>query len=234
MIRLQRKRINLAWALALCMACAPNRSQWMQQAATQQAANATGSIGDVAEVKREAGQASAVLDKLSSMMTANPAKGHEAAAAAFAADAYEVSSGLSEIADSKTDSQFTNAVWGMCVANRKEAEPRVGRAMLIFSGVLDSKAPANAQNREQTIAYFRTFGHRLINMPVKCDQAGNAMAEASAQEQQAEITHTQNVNNAMTAAAVVFAGTVLFASAVGSAAATRPPVTQEYNTNYNY
>ena len=70
---------------------------------------------------------------------------------------------------------------------------------------------------------------RLIDIPAKCDQAGQQLTEASAEEQQAEISHTQNVNNALTAAAVVFMGTALVAGEVGAAAATRPPVIQQNN-----
>ncbi len=65
------------------------------------------------------------------------------------------------------------------------------------------------------------------------------MAEAGLEEQQAEINHQANVNRALTAAAIVFAGTALVAGEVGAAAATRPPVQNNYyyvnqNNGYGY
>ena len=56
--------------------------------------------------------------------------------------------------------------------------------------------------------YFDTFGERLIDIPPKCDQTSAAMAEADAEEQKAEAQHRANVNTAVTAAALVFAGAV--------------------------
>lgn len=176
-------------------------------------------------------------------------------ALAFAKDAGQLSSGYQAIAESRSDRDFTNAVFGMCAPLRQQAAPRVGQLMLGFAGLLSSKPSSSAQlanlanagfsgaqqtatmteqQRQNAISYCRVFGNRLIDIPVKCQQAGTAMSEASAQEQQAEVNHTQNVNNALTAAAVVFAGTVLFATAVGSAAATQPPVVQSnyYNNQF--
>jgi len=61
------------------------------------------------------------------------------------------------------------------------------------------------------------------------------MGEASSQEQQAEANHQTNVNRALVAAGVLFAGAVVYTSAVGSAAATRPPVVQQtFNNNQFY
>jgi hypothetical protein len=168
------------------------------------------------------------------MFQTHPPKGKEAAALAAANDFTEIGSGLQAIADSNTDAGFTNAVFAMCAPQRKDAAPRVGRLMVGLAGNIASNPPANMteQQRNQAIFYFSTFGNRLINIPYQCDQAKSAMTEASAEEQQAELNHKENVNNAMTASAVVFAGTVFFASAVGSAAATRPPVVQQFNQQY--
>lgn len=165
------------------------------------------------------------------MLQNHPPKGKEQAALAAANDFTEIASGLRAIADSKTDVGFTNAVFAVCAPQRREAAPRVGRLMVGLAGNVASNPPANMteQQRNQAMSYFSTFGNRLINIPYQCEQATSAMTEASAEEQQAEIDHKQNVNNAMTAAAVTFAGAVFFASAVGSAAATRPPVVQQYN-----
>jgi hypothetical protein len=90
------------------------------------------------------------------------------------------------------------------------------------------------EQRQYAIGYFETFGGRLIDIPTKCAQASSAMAEASSQEQQAEANHQTNVNRALIAAGVLFTGAVVYASAVGSAAATRPPVTQQtfYNNQF--
>ncbi len=104
--------------------------------------------------------------------------------------------------------------------------------MVALAGSVQSHPPANMTptEQEQAISYFATFGQRMIRVPEECDQAANTMAEASAEEQKAESEHAQNVSTAINAAALVFAGTMLFATAVGTAAATRPPV---QNNTYN-
>jgi hypothetical protein len=89
-----------------------------------------------------------------------------------------------------------------------------------------------AQDREQAYNYFATFGQRLIDIPANCQQARGAIAEANAEEQQAEARHAANVNTALTAAAMVFVGTALVAGNVGASAATRPPVVQQNNYFY--
>lgn len=78
--------------------------------------------------------------------------------------------------------------------------------------------------------YFDTFGERLIDIPPKCDQTSAAMAEADAEEQKAEAQHRANVNTAVTAAALVFAGAVILgssAASVAAAEASRPVIIQE-------
>jgi hypothetical protein len=88
------------------------------------------------------------------------------------------------------------------------------------------------EQRTQAYNYFATLGERLIDIPSKCQQASGAIAEANAEEQQAEAKHAANVNTALTAAALVFVGTAIVASNVGAAAATRPTVVQQNNNFY--
>jgi hypothetical protein len=69
-----------------------------------------------------------------------------------------------------------------------------------------------------------------MDIPSKCDQASGAMAEADAEEQKAEADHRENVNTAVTAAALVFAGAVILgssAASVAAAEASRPVIIQE-------
>jgi len=220
----------LALHLAALVGCGPNRSQWMNSAAQEQAKSATETIGDAEGVRRQAGEAATVLTRLSAPWASNPPKGQQAAALQFVRDSAEISSGLRAIADSKTDAQFTNAVFAMCDPVRRQAAPRVGLVMIAFAGNIQSHPPANmsAEDQEQAFNYFSTFGQRMVAVPTRCDQAAGAMAEASAEEQKAEVEHSQNVSTAVNAAALVFAGTVLFATAVGAAAAARPPVQNNY------
>ena len=84
--------------------------------------------------------------------------------------------------------------------------------------------PANMtdEQRQSAINYFETFGGRLIDIPIKCEQANNAMAEASTQEQTAEVNHQTNVNRALIAAGVLFVGV----AAVGAASAGRTVIQQ--------
>jgi len=88
------------------------------------------------------------------------------------------------------------------------------------------------QERAEAYNYFTIFGERLIDIFSKCQQASGAIAEANAEEQQAEAKHAANVNTALTAAALVLVGTALVASNVGAASATRPPVVQQNNYFY--
>jgi hypothetical protein len=217
--------------------CAPNRNQWMSQAATQQAARATESIGDVQRVRTEAREGAAMLNGLSAAAQNKPPAGNQQVAYAFARDAVEVSSGLQAIADSQTDAGFTSAVFAMCDPARKAASPRVGQVMVGIAAGIRNNPPPNVPPEQQRSAvnYFETFGGRLIDIPTKCEQASKAMADSSAQEQQAEVLHQVNVNRSLAAAALLFTGAVVFTSAVGAAAATRPPVVENnfYNNQFN-
>jgi hypothetical protein len=222
--------------LFLLYGCGPNRKAALSKAAQEQATIATGSIGTKDQIRAQARDGAHLLKEISAALVRNPPKGNQQAVQLFTTDAAEVSAGLDAIADSQTDDQFTASVFNMCDAQRRAAAPMVGHFLVGVANGIRAKPPGNVppQQVEQQANYFSTFGERMINVPTQCDRAQAGMAEASAQEQQAEISHSKNVNNAMTAAAVVFAGTVLFASAVGSAAATRPPVTEQYNTNNYY
>ena len=220
--------------LLILPACAPNRAQWMAQAAQQQAKVATGPIGSPDTVRAQAAQGSAMLNLLAANIASHPPAGKQQVASAFVSDAGEISSGLRAIADTHDDDQFTNAVFAMCQPVRRDAAPRVGQVLLGLAEGSQTKPPPNMteQDRAQAATYFSTFGERLIDIPAKCDRAGQQLNEASAEEQQAEINHTQNVNNTLTAAAVVFMGTALVAGEVGAAAATRPSVVQQNNYYY--
>jgi hypothetical protein len=230
--------ILIAWlivALVDVPGCAPDRSQWMSQAADQQAKVATGQIGSVDEVKAEA-QGAGLLNGLAAAALKKPSASNMRVAAAFASDAFEVSAGLQAIAESQSDAGFTNAVFAMCEPARRDACPRVGRVMMGIAANIRNNPSANTTTEQQqsAINYFETFGGRLINIPTKCEQANSAMTEAGTQEQQAEAEHQVNVNRSLAAAAALFAGAVVFTSAVGAAAATRPPVTEQnfYNNQF--
>jgi hypothetical protein len=112
-----------------------------------------------------------------------------------------------------------------------------GHVMMgIAAGLRNNPSPTfTPEQRQSAITYFETFGGRLIDIPTKCDQANNAMAAANAQEQQAEAQHQVNVNRSLAAAALIFTGAVVFTSAVGAAAATRPPFVENnfYNNQFN-
>jgi hypothetical protein len=233
-LALMRKGGALFITVLTLSSCAPNREQWMNQAAQQQVKVATGSIGSPDTVRAQAAQGAVVLNGLAAVLLKSATPAQQPVAAAFANDPGEISSGLHAIAETHDDTQFTSAVFSMCQPVRREAAPRVGHALLIFAGGIQTSPPPNMgeQDRANAISYLSTFGERLIDVPAKCDQAGQQLTEASAQEQQAEITHAQNVDKALTAAAVVFMGTAMVAGEVGAAAATRPPVVQQNNYYY--
>jgi len=113
-------------------ACAPNRAQFMEGAAEQQAKAATEPIGNVQQVRMEAGQGSVLLAKTAAAVENNPPKGQVQSALAFAQDAEEIASALRSIADSRTDAEFTQAVFAMCLPARQAAAfmPRLfGRSL---------------------------------------------------------------------------------------------------------
>ena len=219
--------VLIAWLIAALIdlpGCAPDRSQWMSQAASQQAKVATNQIGSVEEVRTEARQAAGLLNGLAASALKNPPAGNQQVASAFSSDAMEVSSGLRAIAESQTDAGFTDAVFAMCNPAREAACPRIGHVMMGIAAGMRTNPPANMtdEQRQSAINYFETFGGRLIDIPIKCEQANNAMAEASTQEQTAEVNHQTNVNRALIAAGVLFVGV----AAVGAASAGRTVIQQ--------
>jgi hypothetical protein len=150
----------------------------------------------------------------------------------------EIAGGLSAIAVSRTDAGFTNAVFAMCNPARRVAAPVVGTAEVeTAANVQAGQGYLNAtpQERAQIVALFQSFANTLVSIPARCDQAQAQMAQSSVEEQQAEVQHQANVNRALIAAGVLFAGTALVAGEVGAAAATRPPVTNNsiYVNQYN-
>lgn len=151
-------------ALAVLTSCAPNRAQWMQNAAQQQAKAATDPIGTPATVRMQAAQGALVLNALAALVSKNPPAGQQQVVAAFANDAGEIASGLHSIAETHDDAQFTNAVFAMCQPARREAAPRVGHGLLSFAGGIQTTPPANMteQDRAQAISYFSTFGDGLL------------------------------------------------------------------------
>ena len=182
-------------ALFLGSGCAPNRDQWMQQAASKQAQAATQDIGNVEQVKQEAAQGAQALRALAlktvSISTVDP-KVRES----FVLTASDLADGLQTIGNSQSDDQFTTACLAMCSDYRKKEEPLMGQFLIGLGRT----------GTEQSKAYWITFGTRLFSIPSRCDQAEEALKAASAQEQTAEANHQTNVNRALIVAGVLFAG----------------------------
>lgn len=214
--------------------CGPNRAEWMARAAKNQATSATAPIGSLQQVRLEAGQASAVLTRLVGTIGANADRYSPAEKAVYfplAQYAATVSSVLQAISASRTDDEFTKAVFAMCGPALKDAEPRVGRVMLNIGGAIEAGQIGTGLTEQQGTGaanYYETFGNRLVGIPAQCDQAESAMAEASSAEQNAEAQHQVNVTRALTMATVLFVGTAMLAGEIGAAAATRPPVQNNY------
>lgn len=206
-------------------------------AAQQQASLATGAIGTEDQVRAQARDGARMLKDLSAGLVRNPPKGaNSQVVAGFTTDAAEISAGLDAIADSKTDEQFTASVFNMCDAQRRDAAPRVGHVLVGMATGIRAHPPVNAppQQVAQVSNYFDTFGERMINVPTECDRAQAGMAEAAAKEQEAEAQHQANVNAAINAAELIFAGAVVYGSAVSEAQASRPIVVQSPPVQNNY
>lgn len=221
----------------LTWGCGPNRSAALGEAARQQASLATGPIGTEDQVRSQARDGARMLKELSAELVRNPPKGaNPQVVGVFTADAAEVSAGLDSIADSKTDDQFTASVFNMCDAQRRDAAPRVGHVLVGIATMIRAKPPVNAppQQAQQVSNYFDTFGERMINVPTECDWAQAGMAEAAAKEQEAEAQHQANVNAAIKAAELIFAGAVVYGTAVSAAEANRPVVIQTPPVQNNY
>jgi hypothetical protein len=215
--------------LFLLYGCGPNQKAVLSRAAQQQVTIATGSIGTEDQIRTQARDGARMLKDLSAALVRDPPKGaNPQVVAAFTADMAEVSAGLDAIADSKTDEQFTASVFDMCDAQRRDAAPRVGHALVGVATEIRAKPPVNAtpQQAEQMSNYFDTFGERMINVPTQCDRAQASMVAAAAQQQQAQAQHQANVNTAINAAELIFAGAVVYGTAVSAAEASRPIIVQ--------
>jgi hypothetical protein len=206
---------------------------------------ATEDMGKPDEVRLGAKEETAFLNGITTAIYGNLYKYSTQERAVYiplAQSATSAASGLQAIAGSQTDTGFTTAVLAMCDPDRRAAEPRVGQLELAMAGALQAgKLQPNAtpQQRAEAAATLTTFGNTMVSIPARCDQAEAQLAEASVQEQQAETQHHANVSRALTAAAIVFAGTAIVAGEVGAAAATRPPVQNNYyyvnqNKGYGY
>ena len=211
--------------------CAPNRAEWMAEAAHQEATTATSEIGNEQEVKAQARTGSEMLRRTAAFLlkVASGPK-QQQAASAFGQDTDRITAGLDAIANSNTDSGFVNAVFAMCDTQRVDAAPRVGKMLLGLARFIRATPPTNvpAQQVQREVAYLETFGGRLVNIPTQCDQAKAEMEQASTQEQQAEAQQQAKMNAAVSAAALLFVGAVV----VGAAAASRPVTTTIQTNNY--
>lgn len=207
----------------------------MSQAAQQQAAIATGPIGTPDQVRMQARDGAQVLKNLAALMVGN-SNANPQVVAAFTADTAQLTSGLDAIADSKTGDQFAASVFNMCDDQRRAAAPRVGQLMVGMANNIRANPPKGVppDQVQQTAKYFETFGERMINVPTQCNQAQAQMAAAQASVQQAQAQHQANIAAAVNAAELIFAGAVVYESAVAS----RPVYIQQNSpaqiTNYNY
>ncbi len=234
---------NASWMLVCLPGCGPNRAQWMSRAASNQATVATEDMGKPDQVRLGAKAETAFLNGMATAIYGNLDKYSAQERAAYillAQSATAVASGLQAIAGSQTDTGFADSVFAMCDPDRRAAEPRVGQVELAMAGALQAgklQPQATPQQRADAVAMLITFGNTMVSIPARCDQAEAQMNEAGLEEQQAEINHQANVSRALTAAAIVFAGTAIVAGEVGAAAATRPPVQNNYyyvNENNGY
>jgi hypothetical protein len=190
-------------------ACAPDRAQWMAKATNDQAHLLTQDIGQVDQVRQQAGGGARTLLALATSAASITSGPNAAPAKQFTADATNLAAGLQSIAATQSDGDFANACLGMCTDSRKKAAAAVGPLLV---------ALANQPGESQ----LAIFGSRLSAIPDKCEQAERALAEASTQEQIAEVNHQTNVNRALIAAGVLFVGV----AAVEAASAGRTVIQQ--------
>lgn len=234
--RLANSVYAISGALLLLCGCGPNRQAALSEAGQQQVAIATGAIGTPDQVRSQARDGAKVLKGLSALAEGNSQKLNPQVVTLLTTDNAQLSSGLDAIADSKTDDQFTASVFNMCDAQRRAAAPRIGQVLVGMANSIRAKPPANVPpaQAQQSANYFDTFGERLINIPTECDRAQAGMAEAAAREQDAEAQHQANVNAAVNAAELIFAGAVVYGSAVSAAQASRPIIIQSPPIQNNY
>lgn len=217
--------------VALLSGCAPNRADWMANAANQQATVQTGDVGNPDQVRAGAKMEATILSTWATYIYGNADKYSDQEHLSLAQDETQIASGLESIADSKGDSAFTNAIFAMCDASRLDAEPRVGRVELAIASALEhgqidrDKTP---EQRAQGAAMLTAFGNTMISIPSRCQQANAEMAEASQEEQQAEVQHQANVDRTLAVAESILVATAVVAGQIGAAALTRPPVQNTY------
>jgi hypothetical protein len=221
-------------AVSSVAGCAPNRAAWMAKAANQQSAAQTGDFGTPDQVRAQAKLEVTLLSGMATAIYGRADKYSDKERAVYLPLAQydtQVASGLEAIADSRDDTSFTNAIFGMCDPSRLDAEPRVGRVELAIANALEQgqidrdKTP---QQRAQEAALVTAFGNTMISILSRCVQANAQMAEASQEEQQAEVQHQANVDRSLAIAESILLATAVVAGQVGAAAATRPPVQNNY------
>ena len=205
----------------LSIGCAPDRAQWMTQAASKQAQVGTQDIGTVEQVKQASANGAQMLRLLvtttQSLPPSPPSSVDSQNRVGFVMGASNLADGLAAIGNSQNDDQFASACLAMCSDYRKKAEPIIGTVLI--------RLAANAPNlTEQDQSSWTTFGSRLVSIPDRCAQMEQALEEASTEEQTAEANHQTNVNRAMIAAGVLFAGAVALESANIAAKAERTPI----------
>lgn len=193
----------------------------MAQAASAQAQVATQDIGTVEQVKQASANGAQMLRQLVTMLQSMPPSPPLSAESrnrvGFVIGASNLADGLAAIGNSQNDDQFASACLAMCSDYRKKAEPIIGAALI--------RLPSNVpEMTEQDRISWTTFGSRLVSIPDRCAQMEQALQEASTEEQNAEANHQTNVNRAMVAAGVLFAGAVALESANIAAKAERTPI----------
>ncbi len=210
----------------------------MAKAAKNEAAAATEDMGSPDQIRIQAKAEAILINSMATSIYSHMDKYSDQERAVylpFAQSAMEVASGLQEIAGSQSDDGFAQAIFAMCEPERREAEPQVGQMELEMAGAFEAGKlgpHGTPEQRADAGAMLTAFGNTMISIPSRCDQANAQMAEANLEEQQAEVKHQENVDRAMTAAAVIFAGTAMAAGEIGAAAATRPPVSYTYVNQY--
>jgi hypothetical protein len=211
--------------------CASNRAEWMTHAASTQAHLATQDLGSVEQVKlgslRAAQILREVMAKTESEAAKDPTKVDPQVLRGFIAGSSSLADGLAAIGNSQNDDEFTIACIAMCSDLRQKAGPLIG-------GVLFTAAshPDDPDTREFGPAAFNSLGSLLTSIPDRCAGMEAGLQEASAEEQTAEVNHQDNVNRAMVAAGVLFAGAVALESANIAAKAERTP-TQTTCSTFN-
>jgi len=146
-------------------------------------------------------------------------------------------SNLQEIANSKDDESFTNAVFAMCYRDRQSAAANVGDFLAAFASTVPPPPNMPIDEAKRATAYLVGLGERLKGIPSQCQDANSAMAEASTEEQSAEQHHQQamaTLNNALTGIAVVLGTAVIAAGSVEAARASRPIIVQNPPVQNNY